>query len=91
MLDFHGVIDDQVHEFVEPLLPALAPEFKAAFDMDITDPNLALDANGQLLVQPDTNCGILMKQKSEYNPSSVRNSPWSSRGRWFDVASWRWD
>jgi hypothetical protein len=56
LLNLHSIIDDQVHELIKALLQlAVVIEQILVF----ADPDLALNSDGELLVQPDTDCSVL--------------------------------
>lgn len=64
LLDLVGVVDDQVHELVEALrrrvsVLAASPQKCCQGGGVGTDPDLALDAHAELLVQPDADSCVL--------------------------------
>lgn len=60
-MHFHGIVNDQVHELIEALRAKELVE-DAAFKGTQAYPDLPLEAEGQLLVQPDADCLALLQQ-----------------------------
>ena len=60
LLNLHGVVDDQVHEFVKALYHH--QHCTATFHSRATDPDSALNSNRQLLVKPYLDCRMLLEE-----------------------------
>jgi hypothetical protein len=61
LLDLYGIVDYQVHKFIETLQAhSLARDH--FLELETTDSDFALDSDRQLLVQPDLDSRVLLQE-----------------------------
>lgn len=78
LLNLDGVVDNQVHELVKALGTELE---RVSIETElVTNPNLALDANGELLIKPDADGGMLQSVSTMSNPDQSSQCAAGLRG-----------